>query len=41
LAKYYGRNPREFLEMPLSEVMRHVSWTATLEQTLRPDDDGQ
>jgi hypothetical protein len=39
LAKYYGRNPREFLHMPFSEIQRHVSWTTKLEQTLRPDDD--
>jgi hypothetical protein len=39
LAKYYGRNPREFLNMPFSEVTRHVQWTGKLEQKLRPADD--
>jgi hypothetical protein len=41
MAKYYGRNPREFLAMPVYEIMRHVAWTIKLEQTLRPDDDGE
>jgi hypothetical protein len=27
LAQYYGLNPRTFLEMPLSEVRRHMYWT--------------
>ena len=39
LAKYYGRNPREFLNMPFTEIQRHVAWTTTLEQYLRPEDD--
>jgi hypothetical protein len=40
LAKYYGRNPREFLDMPCSEVLRHVMWTVKLQQKIRPVDDG-
>jgi len=27
LAKYYSLDPRTFLDMPLSEVMRHLYWT--------------
>jgi hypothetical protein len=41
LAKYYGRNPREFLTMPFSEVMRHVMWTVKLQEKIRPLDDGE
>jgi hypothetical protein len=40
LAKYYGRNPREFLDMPCSEVLRHVMWTVKLQQKIRPLEDG-
>jgi hypothetical protein len=40
LAKYYGRNPREFLTMPFSEIMRHVMWTVKLQEKIRPLDDG-
>jgi hypothetical protein len=41
LAKYYGRNPREFLHMPFSEVMRHAMWTVKLQEKIRPLDDGE
>ena len=42
LAKYYGRNPDEFLKLPLSEVQRHMAWTGRLVEIQRanegPDD---
>jgi len=41
LAKYYGRNPTEFLSMRTSEIRRHIEWTAKLEEKIRPaDEDG-
>jgi hypothetical protein len=39
LAKYYSRNPSEFLSMPMSEIRRHMARTAKLEELLRPVDD--
>ncbi len=30
LAKYYGRNPDEFLAKPLSAIQRHIYWTGKL-----------
>lgn len=41
LAKYYHINPEEFLKLPMSQVARHLSWTAKLieETAVEPDDD--
>jgi hypothetical protein len=42
LAKFYSRNPKEFLEMPISQIGRHLSWTAKLVDLMKPaeeDDD--
>jgi hypothetical protein len=44
LAKYYHTDPRVFIEMPLSEVSRHLRWTIKLAKTMReeardPEDD--
>ena len=42
LAKIYSRNPQEFLEMPISQIGRHLSWTAKLIEVMKPpkeDDD--
>ena len=30
LAKYYGRDPDEFLNKPISIVQRHLKWTGKL-----------
>jgi hypothetical protein len=30
LAKYYSRNPAEFLVLPLSEINQHLKWTYRL-----------
>ena len=35
LAKYYGIDPRVFLEQPLSEVARHRYWTYKLADRIR------
>jgi len=43
LAKYYGRDPDEFLAKPLSRVRRHLEWTIKLiekENSESPDIDG-
>jgi hypothetical protein len=36
LAKYYGRDPDDFLSKPLSAIRRHMNWTAKLIETTRP-----
>jgi hypothetical protein len=36
LAKFYGRNPDEFLGLPLSEIGHHMMWTDRLIETLTP-----
>jgi len=40
LAKFYSRNPAEFLAMSLSEIIRHKDYTARLIKETQPDDDG-
>lgn len=42
LAKYYGRDPDDFLHKPLSTIQRHMKWTAKLIEAQRSqeDDDG-
>jgi hypothetical protein len=35
LAKYYGRNPEEFLSLPVSRLLQHLKWTGRLEQARR------
>jgi hypothetical protein len=30
LARFYSRNPAEFLAMPLDEIWRHLQWTDKL-----------
>lgn len=39
LAKYYGRPPDEFLTLPLSQVNKHMKWTAKLIEIARESDD--
>jgi len=39
LAKYYSRNPAEFLAMSLSEIKRHTDWTAKMIELTKPDED--
>jgi hypothetical protein len=40
LAKYYHINPEEFLKLPMSQIARHLSWTAKLiEETSEPHND--
>lgn len=41
LAKYYHRNPEEFLNLPFSQLMRHRLWTSKLlERQEEAEDDG-
>lgn len=43
LAKYYNRDPDEFLSKPLSKVRRHMAWTSKLieqQNSENPDDNG-
>jgi hypothetical protein len=35
LAKFYHIDPGVFLDMPLSEVRRHLYWTGKLHQEIR------
>lgn len=30
LAKFYGRNPREFLDLTVEEIGQHMFWTERL-----------
>jgi len=39
LAKFYSRNPQEFLELPLSQIGKHMSWTAKLVEVMKPPED--
>jgi hypothetical protein len=39
LAKYYSRNPQEFLDMPLTDIMKHMHWTGKLVEATAPKDD--
>lgn len=39
LAKYYSRDPEEFLNKPLSEVTRHLQWTSILIERQRPPEE--
>lgn len=36
LAKYYGRNPREFLAMDTEEVAQHMAFTEMLLEMTEP-----
>ena len=38
LAKYYHINPQTFIDMPVSQVKRHLSWTARLIKETEADD---
>jgi hypothetical protein len=42
LAKYYGRPPDEFLNLPVSKINNHMMWTAKLIEASRSleDEDG-
>jgi uncharacterized protein (DUF608 family) len=38
LAKFYGRNPREFLDLTCEEIQQHMDWTARLiEASVKPE----
>jgi len=39
LAKFYGRNPQEFLDMSVSQIGRHLSWTAKLVELMKPPEE--
>jgi hypothetical protein len=39
LAEFYGRDPDDFLNKPLSAIRRHRFWTAKLIETRQPQDD--
>lgn len=39
LAKFYSRNPQEFLDMSISQVGRHLVWTAKLVEAMRPEEE--
>ena len=39
LAKYYGRDPDDFLNKPLSAIQRHMDWTGKLIKIQNPQED--
>lgn len=38
LAKFYGRDPDDFLDKPISAIQRHMKWTAQLIETQQQQD---
>jgi hypothetical protein len=41
LAKYYSRDPDDFLSKPLSAIQRHMKWTSKLIEIQNPTEDDQ
>jgi hypothetical protein len=39
LAKHYSRDPDEFLNKPISDIQRHMKWTAKLIEIQHPQDE--
>jgi hypothetical protein len=39
LAKFYGRDPDDFLRKPVSVIKRHMQWTILLQQKQTPPDE--
>jgi len=40
LAKYFCRDPDDFLNKPLSSIQRHMKWiTQLMAETQKPDDE--
>lgn len=39
LAKFYGMDPDQFLDKPLSVLAKHMKWTARLIQVQSEEDD--
>ena len=40
LAKYYSRPPDEFLNLPVSQIQRHLTWTLKLIEAIREAEGG-